>query len=320
VAGREPTRFYTAYGLWGLYLAKQAGYAVDSSRIEEAIQYLQNDGANPRDKTHRSTTRWATSRRRRSRRTCARSTKDKSAAGGRDDDPGRGQATDLRQVYAARALASASGPRTRRWSKVVDELAALAAAATQVRPLIDEPLENDHGYYMASDTRTTSAVLLASSSSIRRTRDQAPRAHDHDGAPARPPFRSWDTHANFTPLARADHVREGGRGRRAVGDGLRSPARISSPARWRGKQKLRVVTQPLPAQAELTITPSGEVATNVPGPLPCAPRNDQGGVATASSCRASTSTNRGKPKAEIHVRATWWSSSCTSRCPMTRAM
>src|SRR5437868_7477436 len=38
--GGEPNAFYTAYGLWGLYLAKQAGYPVDTSRIKEALEYL----------------------------------------------------------------------------------------------------------------------------------------------------------------------------------------------------------------------------------------------------------------------------------------
>ena len=45
--GGEPEAYYTAYALWGLYLAKQAGYPVDKERIADGLEYLRNDGQRP---------------------------------------------------------------------------------------------------------------------------------------------------------------------------------------------------------------------------------------------------------------------------------
>lgn len=45
--GGQASAYYTAYALWGLHLAKQAGYRVDQNRIDDGLDYLRSRGKNP---------------------------------------------------------------------------------------------------------------------------------------------------------------------------------------------------------------------------------------------------------------------------------
>jgi alpha-2-macroglobulin len=294
--GGEPNAFYTAYGLWGLYLAKQAGYTVDSSRIDEAIQYLQNDGANP-DKNAPVYNEMGNLAAQAFAAYVRALYKDKSAAAVATTILAEGKLPIYGKVYAARALAISVGVKDPAVVKVVDEIAALAAAATKSDALIDEPLENDHGYYMASDTRTTSAVLLALVELDPKNPAIKPLVRTL--MTARRATRAWDTHANFySLLALTTYAKAAAGASPSVTVALAGKDLLTGPLT--GKQKLRVVTQPLPAQAELTITPSGEVAYSVQVRYRARPETIK---AEAHGIELSREylDDSGKPKGEVHV-------------------
>ncbi|MEO7730690.1 MAG: hypothetical protein ABIY55_06940, partial [Kofleriaceae bacterium] len=294
--GGEPNAFYTAYGLWGLYLAKQAGYAVDASRIDEAIQYLQNDGANP-DKNAPVYNEMGNLAAQAFATYVRALYKDKSAAAVATTILAEGKLPIYGKVYAARALAVSVGAKDPAVVKVVDELATLAAAASKSDALIDDPLERDHDYYMASDTRTTSAVLLALVELDPKNPAIKPLVRTL--MTARRATRYWDTHANFySLLALTTYAKTFAGTAPSVTVQLAGKELINGTLA--GKQKLRVATAPLPAQAELTITPSGEVAYNVEVRYRARPETikaESHGIELSREYLDDT----GKPKGEVHV-------------------
>src|SRR5262249_8821293 len=123
--GGEPNAFYTAYGLWGLYLAKQAGDPVDTSRIKEALEYLANDGAsgNKDSPVYNEMGNQAAQAFAAYVRALY---KDKGAAAVATSLLSEGKLPIYGKVYAARALAISVGKKDPAIIKVVDELAALA--------------------------------------------------------------------------------------------------------------------------------------------------------------------------------------------------
>jgi hypothetical protein len=255
----EPNAFYTAYGLWGLYLAKQAGYPVDTSRIDEALAYLANDGLSP-DKNSPVYSEMGNLAAQSFAAYVRALYKDKGAAAVATTLLAEGKLPIYGKVYAARALAATVGAKDPAVVKVVDELATLANTATKTDALIHEPDEKDHDYYMSSDTRTTSAVLLglveldpknAAIKPLVRVLMKQRRA-----------TRYWDTHANFySLLALTTYAKTVAGTSPSVSIQLAGKELVSGTLS--GKQKLRVVTAPLPADAELAIAPTGEVSYTV---------------------------------------------------------
>ncbi|HEX3475699.1 MAG TPA: MG2 domain-containing protein [Kofleriaceae bacterium] len=294
--GGEPNAFYTAYGLWGLHMAKQAGYPVDPSRIEEAIQYLQNDGANP-DKNAPVYNEMGNLAAQAFATYVRALYKDKSAAAVATTLLARGNLPIYGKVYAARALAAGVRPNDPAVVKVVEELAALANAATRTDALIKEPSEKDHDYYMSSDTRTTSAVLLGlveldpknpAIKPLVRTLMAARRATHY-----------WDTHANFySLLALTTYARAFAGSSPSVTVQLAGKDLVTGTLA--GKQKLRVVTAPLPAQADLTIAPGGEVSYNVVVRYRARPETIKAESHGIELTREYLD-DAGKPKTEFHV-------------------
>ncbi|HET9988698.1 MAG TPA: alpha-2-macroglobulin family protein, partial [Kofleriaceae bacterium] len=193
----EPNAFYTAYGLWGLYLAKQAGYPVDTSRIDEALSYLSNDGLNP-DKNLPVYSEMGNLAAQAFAAYVRALYKDKGAAAVATNLLSEGKLPIYGKVYAARALAMSVGAKDPAVVKVVGELADLANAATKTDALIHEPDEKEHDYYMSSDTRTTSAVLLGLVELDPKNTAIKPLVQTL--MKARRATRYWDTHANFYSL------------------------------------------------------------------------------------------------------------------------
>jgi uncharacterized protein YfaS (alpha-2-macroglobulin family) len=253
----EPNAFYTAYGLWGLYLAKQAGYPVDTSRIDEALAYLANDGLNP-DKNAPVYDEMGNLAAQAFAAYVRALYKDKGAAAVATNLLATAKLPIYGKIYAARALAATVGAKDPAVQKVVTELATIASAAGD--GLIHEPDEKDHDYYMSSDTRTTSAVLLglveldpknAAIKPLVQTLMKARRATTY-----------WDTHANFYSLLALTSYAKTVSGT-APSVALQLAGKDLMSATLGGKQKLRVVTAPLDRDADLTITPKGEVAYSV---------------------------------------------------------
>jgi alpha-2-macroglobulin len=255
----EPNAFYTAYGLWGLYLAKQAGYPVDTSRIDEALNYLANDGLSP-DKNSPVYSEMGNLAAQAFSAYVRALYKDKGAAAVATNLLAEGKLPIYGKVYAARALAASVGAKDPAVVKVVAELAALADAATKGDGLIHEPDEKDHDYYMSSDTRTTSAVLLGLVELDPKNAAIKPLVQVL--MKQRRATHYWDTHANFySLLALTSYAKAFAGTSPSVTVQLAGKELISGTLA--GKQKLRLVTTPLATDADLQIVSKGEVSYNV---------------------------------------------------------
>lgn len=157
--GGEAEAYYTAYALWGLHLAKQAGYAVDGGRLDDGLAYLREDGKHP-DTSKKyydphgdlGSQAFALYVRAVLGDLDTAAVTELLAKGA--DVPVFGKA------FLARALAAGLGPRDPAVVKLVGELEALAVAATAGDTLTEDPLDRG-GYYMGGALRTWAAVLSA---------------------------------------------------------------------------------------------------------------------------------------------------------------
>ncbi len=258
--GGEPNAFYTAYGLWGLYLAKQAGFPVDSSRIDEALAYLAGDGLSPNkdapvynEMGDLSAQAFAIYVR--------ALYKDKKAATAATNLLAARILPVYGKIYAARALAASVGPKDPAVVKVVEELAALAAAAGKSGELIKEAGERQYDWYMSSDSRTTSAVLLGlveldPTNPAIKPLVQTVMKH-------RRLTSYWDTHSNFYSLLALTAYAQSVTGKSPSVAVQLSGKDLIQATTLAGKHKMRVVAVPLTGDSDLTLSPKGEVAYNV---------------------------------------------------------
>ena len=155
--GGEAEAYYTAYALWGLHLAKQAGYQVDEARIDDALAYLREDGKHPDTSDHYYDAHGDLGSQ-------AFALYVRAVLGDQDT----AAATELLakgaevpvfgRAFLARAIAVHLGARDPAVVKLVGQLETLAIAAGD--KLIEDPLD-DGGYYMGGPLRTTAAVLAA---------------------------------------------------------------------------------------------------------------------------------------------------------------
>jgi alpha-2-macroglobulin len=257
--GGEPNAFYTAYGLWGLYTAQKAGYPVDTSRIEEALDYLRGDGLNP-DKDMPVYDEMGNLASQAFSAYVRALYKDKGAAAVAQNLLKEGKLPIYGKVYAARALAMSVGAKDPAVQAVVAELAKLADEAVKKDSLLNEPDEKDGDYYMSSDMRTSSAVLLGLVELDPKNAVIKPFAMQVMKARRKTDY--WDTHANFYSLLGLTTYAKAVAGNApSVSVKLGDKELISGTLS--GKTKMRVVTAPLPQNATLEITPKGEVAYNV---------------------------------------------------------
>jgi uncharacterized protein YfaS (alpha-2-macroglobulin family) len=256
--GGEPEAYYTAYALWGLYIAKQAGYAVDQARIADGLAYLKGDGQKP-DTSHPyyseagnlGSQAFALYVR------AVLGDKDTQAAttlGARAKLPIYGKA------FLARALAAGLGAKDPAVQKLVAELGAAAGAAAKADALIGEP-EQDYLYgYMSSQARTTAIVLgalveLDPGNAAIKPLVRALMKH-------RRTVRYMDTQSNlYSLLALTSYARTVAAQPPSVTVQLGDKPLLSGALA--GKQRVRVATAPLPASGELRIAPRGEVHYSV---------------------------------------------------------
>jgi hypothetical protein len=252
--GGEPEIYYTAYALWGLHLARQAGYRVDVSRIDDALSYLRNEAGSPnQSRPHYSELG--------NQGDQAFALYVRAVLGDKTtQDAAKKMTADAARLpiygkaFLARALAVGLGAKDPAVQKLVAELAGIAHAATQTDGLIQEPAERDLWAYMSSSARTSAAVLSAlleldpKNAAIRplvRTLMKHRRTADYH-----------DTQSNlYALLALTAYARTVSGTPTSVkieqaGTPLLSGALI-------GKQRMRVAAVPLPGPTELTITPTG---------------------------------------------------------------
>jgi hypothetical protein len=158
--GGEPETYYTAYALWGLYMAQKAGYRVEGSRIDEGLEYLRSDGASPnQSRPHYNDVG--------NQGDQAFALYVRAVLGDKTTQDAATKLTEAAKLpiygkaFLARALAVGLGAKDPAVAKLVAELAAVANAATKTDELIREPAERDLWAYMSSSARTSAAVLSA---------------------------------------------------------------------------------------------------------------------------------------------------------------
>jgi uncharacterized protein YfaS (alpha-2-macroglobulin family) len=257
--GSEPDTYYTAYALWGLGLAKQAGYRIDPARIDDGLEYLRNDGSTGnRSRPHynefgnQGSQAFALYVRAvlGDKTTHDAATKLASAA----NMPIYGKA------FLARTLAIGLGAKDPAVQKLVGELAEIASAATKADTLIKEPAERDLWAYMSSSTRTSAAVLhalveLDPKNEAIKPLVRAVMKHRHK-------TRTYDTQSNlYSLLALTAYARSVARAPSSVTVELGGAPILSGALS--GKQRIRVATAPLTAAGELAFTPTGEIHYSV---------------------------------------------------------
>jgi alpha-2-macroglobulin len=257
--GGEQEAYYTAYALYGLHIAKKAGYAVDDSRIEEALNYLANDGASPDHDTPYYSE--AGDLGAQAFAVYVRALyKDKAAAAAATTLLKNAKLPIYGKAYVARALAASVGAKDPAVVAIVNELATLADKATKTEALIVEPEDDEMDWYMSTSLRTTSAVLSA-------LVELSPKH-----AAIKPLVRTimknrrtvewWDTQSNlYSLLALSSYAKSVAGSPPSVTIALSDKNLVSGALA--GKQKLRVVSVPLTAGGELSIKPRGEVHYSV---------------------------------------------------------
>ncbi|HSR97571.1 MAG TPA: MG2 domain-containing protein [Kofleriaceae bacterium] len=258
--GGEPETYYTAYALWGLHLARQAGYKVEQARIDDGIEYLRNDGAQPnQSRPHYNEFGNQGSQ--------AFALYVRAVLG---DKTTQDAATKMTQqaanlpiygkAFLARALAVGLGAKDPAVQKLVEELAAVATAAAKADDLIKEPAERDMWAYMSSSTRTSAAVLSALVELDPKNAAIKPLVgglmkHRHT-------TRWYDTQSNlYSLLALTSYARTVSRAPSSVTVELGGTSILSGALS--GKQRIRAATVPLTGAGELAITPTGEVHYSV---------------------------------------------------------
>jgi alpha-2-macroglobulin len=254
--GGEPETYYTAYALWGLYLAKQAGYRIDASRVEEALEYLRNDGASG----HRTRPHFNDFGQQGDQ---AFALYVRAVLGEKTtQDAAKKMTADAARLpvygkaFLARALAVGLGAKDPAVQQLVGELAALANAATRTDALIQEPAERDLWAYMSSSTRTSAAVLAALVELDPKNEAIKPLVRTLMKHRRKTPY--YDTQSNlYTLLALTAYARTVSGAPSSVTVEAGGTPLIS--VALSDKQRMRVASMALPAATELAITPTGEV-------------------------------------------------------------
>lgn len=251
--GGQPEAYYTAYALWGLHLARRAGYKVDQARIDDALAYLRNEAQSPGE-AHP----WESEAGKLGSQAFALYVR--AMLGDKDAGPAatallaKPELPVYGKAYVARALAAATSAKDPAVQKLVGELSALASAAGAKEALIDEA--DDFYGYMSSSARTTAMVLgalveLDPKNAAIKPLVRSVMKHRHT-------TRYFDTQQNlYSLLALSSYARSVG------GKPPQVAVAVGGKPLWSGalsgKSRMRSFTVPLPGASEVTLTPTGEV-------------------------------------------------------------
>ncbi|MDB4963561.1 MAG: alpha-2-macroglobulin domain protein [Myxococcales bacterium] len=256
--GGEPEAYYTAYALWGMHLARQAGYKVDQARIDEGLEYLKNDGKSPdpsrpyyNEAGNLGSQAFALYVR------AVLGDKDTQAATLLAVHP---KLPIYGKAFVARALAAGIGAKDPAVAKLVAELTTLATAAAKGDALIIEPDDRYIHGYMSSSLRTTAIVLgtLVDLDPKSTALEPLVRAV----MKARRATEYLDTQQNiYSLLALTSYARTMSGQAPSVTVQLGETTLVSGALS--GKQRMRVVSVPVGAATEIEIRPKGQVHYNV---------------------------------------------------------
>lgn len=252
--GNDSETYYTAYALWGLHLAKQAGYAVEDSRIREGLSYLRYNAEGQDDGPHYSAAGDFGSR--------AFALYVRAMLGDADPQAVTRLAEESAmpvygRAFLARALAASVGAKGAGVSAMVADLRAKAEAAAQRGELIEESQDDELDWYMSNSVRTTAIVLEAlialdpKAPVIKKLVASLMKARR-----ARPYFSTQDN--LYTLLALSSYARSMSGAPPSVTVMLGDDTLIAG--KLGGKLRIRVATAQLRArQATLSIRAQGEV-------------------------------------------------------------
>jgi len=153
----EADPYLTAFALWGLHLASEAGHPVDGRRVEDGVVYLRRAlASDTRSSTVHNELGDLGSRAFGLHVLALLGKPEAQLATKLRED--RGKLPRYGQAFLARALAASLGKRDKTVKELVDELAG-AAEKKQGATLIREPNGKELGWYMSDDVRTTAVVL-----------------------------------------------------------------------------------------------------------------------------------------------------------------
>ncbi|MCP4449388.1 MAG: hypothetical protein GY811_29250 [Myxococcales bacterium] len=158
--GGHASAYYTAYALWGLHLAKQAGYRVDQVRIDDGLEYLRWRGKNPDTSEDYYDPGGNLSDQ-------AFALYVRAMLGSKDTQGVTKLMEDAEKMpvygkaFLLRALVADVGPKAPAAVALTKELSELAKAAVDRETLIGETNGARLYYYMSSSLRTTAIVLDA---------------------------------------------------------------------------------------------------------------------------------------------------------------
>lgn len=158
--GGHASAYYTAYALWGLHLAKQAGYKVDQVRIDDGLEYLRWRGKNPdtSEDYYDDTGNLGNQ---------AFALYVRAMLGSKDTQGATKLAQDIGKMpiygkaFLLRALVADVGLKDPTVQSLLKELGDIAKAAAANEKLIGESNGDRLYYYMSSSLRTTAIVLDA---------------------------------------------------------------------------------------------------------------------------------------------------------------
>jgi uncharacterized protein YfaS (alpha-2-macroglobulin family) len=255
--GGDPDPYYTAYALWGLALAKQGGYRVDQTRIDDGLNYLRNDGVTP-DASRPHYSELGNNGSQAFAVYVRAILGDKAAAADATKLADDTKMPIFGRAFVARALAASGlGAKDPAVTKLVAELTALAQTAAVKEDLIAEPNQDALWWYMSSSARTSAAVLSAlveldPKNAAIPALVRAVMKHRRDDG--------YDNTQSemYSLLALTAYAHAVASGKPAsVTVAIGGTSMIS--ATLAGKQRLHVASVPLTHAVQLAITPTGEV-------------------------------------------------------------
>ncbi|HLL20806.1 MAG TPA: alpha-2-macroglobulin family protein, partial [Kofleriaceae bacterium] len=254
--GGEPDAYYTAYALWGLHLAKRAGYAVDQERINDGLEYLRNDGKRPNtEKPYYNEHGDLGSQAFALYVRALLGDKDPAAVTTLLTNP---NVPVYGKAYLARALAAGTSAKDAAVKALVADLARAAAPAKDGK-LVVEPHEAHLYGYMSSSLRTTAMVLdtlVALDPKNEAIKPLVAVLMDN-----RRTARYWDTQENlYTLVALTAYAKTATATAASVTVTLGGKKLIAGSLA--GKSRIRAIKVPF-AAGELAIAPKGEVRYNV---------------------------------------------------------
>ena len=256
--GGKPQLYYTAYALWGLYHAQQAGYPVDKARIQDGLRYLRYNTRPDASAPYFSRAGHNGNR--------AFALYVRAMLGDADGQAAAKLVVESAmplygRAFLAQALATSVGRKDPAVRQLVKDLGDVAKQAIANETLIVEPDRKSLSWYMSGAMRTTAIVidaLLALDGQNKNIPTLVANLMTE-----RHKQRYLSTQANLYSLLALSHYAKSRAGK-TPGVTVSLAGKQIAKAQLSGKRRVSVVTAPVGgASAPLVIAPRGEVFYNV---------------------------------------------------------